>query len=174
MGHYNSSFRFFVFATEPSWDEPYRYTLMKLALILSAVPLSLASIVPTRFIAQESNYVCFMEKPDGTMTDLSKMCQPPSPKLTGDAAFLADFESMANQYPYNVKQALDKYIKQNRDSAIASAKTTCRVLKSGGMAAQSERRERLAADNPSPSEQARLQIIEPLAISYYCPEFASR
>lgn len=149
---------------------------MKLLAIVSIAALCLATVAPTRTTAQESDYVCFWQKPDGTMMDMSNFCRQSSSKtkLSGDAAFVADFQAMASQYPDNIRQALDSYIQQNRDSAIASAKTTCRVLRTGGMLAQSKRRGKLAANDSVPTEQARVQIIEPLAISHYCPEFASQ
>lgn len=150
--------------------------LMKVVILLSSAALCVAILPPTGAVAQESDYVCYWQKSDGSTTALSNLCRQSSSttKLSGDAAFVADFQSMASQYPNSIRQALNIYINQNRDSAIASAKTTCRVLRFGGTAAVSKRRETLTADNSSPIEAARLQIIEPLAINYYCPEFTSR
>lgn len=147
---------------------------MKLALILSAAALSLAVVVITPAIAQESDYLCYWRRSDGTTANLSSLCNNTPKTQSPDAAFLADFRAMASQYPANVRQALENYINNYRDSAIASAEATCRVLKYGGTTAESTRRQRLAANTSSSSEGARLQIIKPLAINYYCPEFASR
>lgn len=149
--------------------------MIKLAAILSFIAIALASLVPTPAIAQENNYLCYWGNADGTTMDLSSLCQKPSEtSLSPDAAFVTNFRSMASRYPDNIRQALDSYINQNRDSAIASAKVTCRVLRFGGMKAESTRRQALASDASSPSDAARQQIIQSLAINQYCPESASR
>lgn len=150
--------------------------LMKPAILLSVAAFCVAIFPAHHAVAQDSNYVCYWQKPDGTTADLSNLCQQSgsATRLSGDAAFVADFQARISQYPDGIRQTLNTYINQNRDSAIASAKTTCRVMRFGGTAAVLKRREALTSDSSSPSEAARLQIIEPLAINYYCPEFASR
>lgn len=148
---------------------------MKLVVILSFAAIALACVVSTSAIAQENDYLCYWRNPDGTTRDLSSLCQKPSQtKRSPDGAFVADFRAMASRYPDNIRQSLDSYINQNRDSAIASAQVTCRVLRFGGIKAQSTRRQALASDASSPGDAARQQIIQSLAVNQYCPEFASR
>ena len=149
--------------------------MMKFAVILSSVAIAFASVLATPAIAQDDNYLCYWRNADGTTRDLSSLCQKQSQtSVSPEAAFVTNFRSMASQYPDNIRQALDSYINQNRDSAIASAKVACRVLKFGGMNAQSTRRQALASDASSPSDTARQEIIQSLAVNQYCPESASR
>ena len=152
-----------------------RYTQRKLAVVLFAVALCLVYLLSIPAIAQDSNYLCYWGNSDGSVIDLSPLCQQTttttrSPKAT----FLVDFRAMASRYPDSIRQQLDKYTNENGDSAIASAKTTCRVLKYGGTTAELKRRQSLASYDSSPSAQARLQTIYALAINHYCPEFANR
>lgn len=149
--------------------------MMKRAVILFPAAIAFASFLPTPAIAQDDNYLCYWRNADGMTMDLSSICQKQSQtRLSPEAAFVTNFRSMASQYPDNIRQALDSYINQNRDSAIASAKVACRVLRFGGMQAQSTRRQALASNASSPSDAARQDIIQSLAVNQYCPESASR
>ena len=149
--------------------------MMKFAVILSPMAIAFASVLSTPAIAQDDNYLCYWRNAEGTTIDLSSLCQKQSQtSVSPEAAFVTNFRSMASQYPDNIRQELNSYINQNRDSAIASAKVACRVLRFGGMKAQSTRRQALASDASSPSDTARQEIIQSLAVNQYCPESASR
>jgi hypothetical protein len=150
---------------------------MKHFVILSTAVLSFAYVLSTGAIAQEEpDYACYWQQPDGTTVDLSSWCVRTSPSRTlpASAGFVSNFRTMANQYPSNIKQELERYTEENRDSAIAAAKTTCRVLRYGGMRAELTRQQALASNDSSPSEAARRQIVHSLAVNQYCPEFANR
>lgn len=150
---------------------------MKHFVILSTAVLSFTCLLSTYAIAQvEPDYPCYWQQPDGTTVDLSAWCTktPATRALSPNAGFISNFRTMANQYPSNIKQELARYSEENRDSAIAAAKTTCRVLRYGGTRAALTRQQALASDNSSPSNAAKQQIIYSLAVNQYCPEFATR
>ncbi|HEY9726046.1 MAG TPA: DUF732 domain-containing protein [Chroococcales cyanobacterium] len=150
---------------------------MKRALLLSTFVLSLAGFLSTSALAQEeSDYPCYLRQPDGTTVDLSAWCTktPTTRALSPNAGFVSNFRTMTSQYPSNVQQELNRYSEENRDSAIAAAKTTCRVLRYGGTRAALTRQQALVSDYSSPSNTAKQQIIYSLAVNQYCPEFATR
>lgn len=154
---------------------------MKSAVIWCTAILSLGCFFSTLAIAstmqgaiaqlpEEPDTSCYLRQQDGTIIDLSAWCvkaAPPTP-LSSNAAFLTNFRSMTQNYPANVRQELNRYVDSNKDSAIAAAKTTCRVLRFGGQQAALTRRQALASYNSSSSEAARQQIIHSLAVNQYC------
>lgn len=169
---------------------------MKGIVILYTLVLSLAFLLPGIAIAQSSppqgaiaqssppqapitqpepDSACYLRQPDGSVVDLSTLCvKTPTTGISPGASFVSNFQSLANSYPPQVRQELNQYSEKHTDSAIASAKTTCRVLRYGGTQAALTRRRALASYNPSSSEVAKQQITESLAINQYCPEFANR
>ncbi|HEY9600455.1 MAG TPA: DUF732 domain-containing protein [Allocoleopsis sp.] len=150
---------------------------MKRAVLLSTLVLCFTGFLSTAAIAQdESDYPCYLRQPDGTTVDLSAWCTktPATRTLSPNAGFVANFRTMANQYPSSIQQELNRYSEESRDSAIAAAKTTCRVLRYGGTSAALTRQRALVSDNSSPSNAAKQQIIYSLAVNQYCPEFATR
>lgn len=160
---------------------------MKNAVIWCTAILSVACFLSTPAIAstvqraiaqlpEEPDTACYLRQEDGTTIDLSAWCvkDVPTTPLSPSAAFLTNFRSMTQNYPANVRQELNRYADSNKDSAIAAAKTTCRVLKFGGQQAASTRRQALASYNSSSSEAARQQIIHSLAVNQYCPEYTNR
>lgn len=149
---------------------------MKRAVILSTVVLPVTLLLLSPAIAQEPDAPCYLRQTDGTIVDLSTWCKKSTPPtvLSPNVAFVANFQAIANNYPDTVRQQLNRYANDERDSAIASAKTTCRVLRFGGRSAQLKRQQALASYDPSPSGVARRQIINSLAVNQYCPELANR
>ncbi len=122
-------------------------------------------------LAQEADYPCYFQSSNHGIVDLSKLCgQSVSPPLSSDAAFLSSFQKLASGYPTPVSQALSQYIGQNQASAIAAAKSTCRVIRLRGAAAQETRRRALISYDAAPNAQARQQITASLAVTHYCPE----
>ena len=149
---------------------------MKYTVILYTAMIGLVSVLPIRASAQnEPDSPCYLRQSDGTVVDLSAWCVQSSPAtLSPSGGFDSNFRSLSNQYPPNVQQELNQYAEEHRASAIASAKTTCRVLRYGGARAELTRRRALAAHNSSPSEVAKQQIAYSLAVNQYCPELANR
>jgi|GEM_PF-2031445 len=151
---------------------------MKKYFFCGLIVIFLTYILVTPADAQEdAEYLCYWRRLDGTVVNLSKLCRQQvtnSTNLSADAAFIADYQALANQYPDNIRQGLQSYIDQNSDSAIASALATCRVLKFGGKAAELSRRQSLTASDSSPITIARNQIIPALAINHYCPGLRER
>lgn len=159
---------------------------MKGIVILYTVVLFLASLLFGIAIAQppapqgaiaptEPDSVCYLRQSDGTIVDLSAWCvKQPAATISPRASFVSNFRSLANSYPPQIRQELNQYTDKHTASAIASAKTTCRILRYGGAQAELTRRRALASKKSSPSEVARQQITYSLAINQYCPEFANR
>lgn len=162
------------------------FRLMKGAVILYVAILLLVALLPGVAIAQslsppaenfleEPDSPCYVRQSDGTVIDLSSWCvKNPPAVLSPSASFVSNFRSLAKNYPPNIRQELNQYSEKQRDSAIASAKTTCRVLRYGGAQAELTRRRALAAYKSSSSEVAKQQITYTLAVNQYCPEFANR
>ncbi|HEY9613945.1 DUF732 domain-containing protein [Allocoleopsis sp.] len=158
---------------------------MKGTVILYTIAFFLATLRPGVAIAQSSppqadslqqepDTPCYLRQADGTVIDLSSWCvKTPPTVLSPSGSFVSNFRSLAKNYPPNVREQLNQYTEKQRDSAIASAKTTCRVLRYGGTGAELTRRRALAASNSSSTEVAKQQIIYSLAINQYCPEFAN-
>ncbi|KAM3096485.1 DUF732 domain-containing protein [Phormidesmis sp. 146-35] len=139
---------------------------MKLALCLTtAFYCLLLSMSPA--LAQNVDYPCYMQG-ENRLVDLSKLCGQPV-SMPANSAFVSDFQTLAGQYPTQVNQALSQYIGQNQGSAIAAAKTTCRVVKFGGSTATETRQRALLAYNNSPVDQAKQQITADLATTHFCP-----
>lgn len=179
-----------------SWATQYRksgfimkfcgFRLMKGAVILSTAILSVVVLLPGVAIAQslaapvesvleEPDSPCYVRQSDGTVIDLSSWCvKTPPTVLSPGASFVSNFRSLAKNYPPNIRQELNQYSDKHGASAIASAKTTCRVLRYGGSQAELTRRRALAAYNSSSSEVAKQQITYALAVNQYCPEFGNR
>lgn len=135
--------------------------------------------LPLPAMSQMDSPICYWRQSDGSVVDLSTLCEGNTTgnaeiTLTPHEAFVTNFQAMIRQYPDEVRQALSSYITESSNSAIAAAKTTCRVLKFGGEGAAQRRQARLTANNASPIEKAKQDIIQTLAINHYCPEFASR
>jgi hypothetical protein len=149
---------------------------MKSFIILCAAVFSFMFLLPTLAFAQrEPDSPCYLRQSDGTVVDLSRLCvQTPKPTLSPNAGFDSNFRSLANSYPPNIRQELNQYGNEYRDSMIASAKTTCRVLRYGGSNAVLTRMRTLAAYNPSASEAAKQQVAYALAVNQYCPDAANR
>lgn len=159
---------------------------MKGVVILYTVVLFLASLLFGIAIAQpsapqgaiapaEPDSPCYLRQADGTVVDLSSWCiKKPATTISPGAPFVTNFRSLANSYPPQIRQELNQYTDKHTNSAIASAKTTCRVLRYGGAQAELTRRRALASNKSSPSEVARQQITYSLAINQYCPELANR
>ena len=117
----------------------------------------------------------FLELQLNNCSDLSRLCiQTPKPTLSPSAGFDSNFRSLANSYPPNIRQELNQYGNEYRDSMIASAKTTCRVLRYGGSNAVLTRMRTLTAYKPSASEAAKQQVAYSLAVNQYCPDAANR
>ena len=126
-------------------------------------------------LAQEADYPCYFQSSNHRIVNLSKLCgQSVSPPLSSDAAFLSSFQKLASAYPAPVSQALNQYIGQNQVSAIAAAKTTCRVIKLGGPSAQETRKRALMSYSAAPNAQAKQQITASLAVTHYCPELGGQ
>ena len=143
-------------------------SFMKLTIVLiAAFCFFLLSVSPV--LAQESDYSCYLHSNHRTV-DLSKLCGQSSSPLSSDAAFLSSFQKLASEYPTQVSQALSLYTGQNQASAIAAAKTTCRVIKLGGTSAQETRRSALMSYDAASNAQAKQQITASLAVTHYCPE----
>lgn len=125
--------------------------------------------------AQEGPYSCYLRDSSGRTMNLSSLCQggnaPAAPRVPA-RSFVADFRSLANRYPSEVQQELNDYVQRNRDSAIAEARTTCRVLKYGGAQAAAVRQRAISSRDASSFSQAKQTITRTLAISHYCPEYA--
>lgn len=153
-----------------------RLNLMKSVVIVYSAAFSLVSLLPEIVIAQEEpDTPCYVRQSDGTVVDLSAWCiKNPAPTITPGAAFVSNFRSLANTYPAKIRQELNQYSDQHTNSAIASAKTTCRVLRYGGAQAELTRRRALASAKSSASEVAKQEVIYTLAINQYCPEFSDR
>lgn len=133
------------------------------------------SLPPTQSVLEEPDSPCYVRQSDGTVIDLSSWCvKTPPTVLSPGASFVSNFRSLAKNYPPNIRQELNQYSDKHGASAIASAKTTCRVLRYGGSQAEFTRRRALAAYNSSSSEVAKQQITYALAVNQYCPEFANR
>lgn len=126
--------------------------------------------------AQDADYPCYWQTSQGRIVNLATLCndRPTQAARSADAAFLDDFQRMAGRYSGETGQVLNRYLNQQRDGAIAEAKTTCRVLQSGGWEAESTRREALAARDSSEAGNIRRQITRTLAVVHYCPQFAVR
>ncbi len=143
---------------------------MKLTIVLITALCFFLLSIPS-VLAQEADYPCYFQSSNHRTVDLSKLCgQSVSPPLSSDAAFLSNFQKLASNYPTPVSQALNQYIGQNRASAIAAAKSTCRVIKLRGTAAQETRRRALMSYDAAPDAQAKQQITASLAVTHYCPE----
>ena len=161
---------------------------MKGIVILYTAALSLVSVLPStgaiapwavpKAIAQfseEPDTPCYVRQSDGTVLDLSGWCiKKSTATISPGAPFVTNFRALTNNYPPKIRQELNQYTEKHTDSAIASAKTTCRVLRYGGAQAELTRRRALAAYKSSPGEVARQEITDALAINQYCPEFGNR
>ncbi|MGV0023782.1 hypothetical protein [Phormidesmis priestleyi] len=119
-------------------------------------------------LAQDVDYPCYFQSANRTV-DLSKLCGQNPTAVSANSAFVNDFQSLASQYPPQISQALNQYIGQNQASAIAAAKTTCRVMKFGGPSAAETRQRALLAYSSSPAAQAKQQITASLAVTHFCP-----
>ncbi len=143
--------------------------------LLPGVAIAQNSPPPANSLQEEPDTPCYLRQADGTVVDLSSWCvKTPPTVISPGSSFVTNFRSLAQNYPPDVRQQLNQYSEKQRDSAIASAKTTCRVLRYGGAGAELTRRRALAAANSSSTEVAKQQIIYSLAINQYCPEFANR
>jgi hypothetical protein len=125
------------------------------------------SLLISPALAQDVDYPCYLQSANRTV-DLSKLCGHPA-GVSANSTFVSDFQALASQYPTQVNQALNQYIGQNQASAIAAAKTTCRVIKFGGSSAAETRQRALLAYNNSPVAQAKQQITASLAATHFCP-----
>ncbi|AFZ18766.1 DUF732 domain-containing protein [Allocoleopsis franciscana] len=149
--------------------------ILSLVVLLPGVAIAQSLSSPAQNFLEEPDSPCYVRQSDGTVIDLSSWCvKNPPAVLSPSASFVSNFRSLAKNYPPNIRQELNQYSEKHRDSAIASAKTTCRVLRYGGSQAELTRSRALAAYHSSPSEVAKQQITYALAINQYCPEFANR
>jgi Protein of unknown function (DUF732) len=141
-----------------------------ISLILFSIFLFL--LTPSA-LAQEADYSCYLQNSNNRIIDLSKLCGQPTAPPTADS-FVANYQQLAGQYSPPVRQALNQYIGQNRASAIAAAKTTCRVLKFAGSSAAVDRQRALLSYDSSPDTQAKHQIAASLAVTHFCPQLNGR
>ncbi|NJR53158.1 MAG: hypothetical protein HC780_29995 [Leptolyngbyaceae cyanobacterium CSU_1_3] len=140
---------------------------------ISLIPFSIFLFLLTpSALAQEADYSCYLQNSNNRIVDLSKLCGQPTAPSPSDS-FVANYQQLAGQYSPPVRQALNQYIAQNRASAIAAAKATCRVLKFSGSAAADRQRALLSYDS-SPDTQAKHQITASLAVTHFCPELNGR
>jgi Protein of unknown function (DUF732) len=144
--------------------------MMKRIVFITTMILSLVCLA-TPAMAQDST--CYWHMANNQVVNLDRLCGTQT-VLSGDAAFLADFQKLAGQYSGTIKESLTAYVTRDRDSAIAAAKTTCRVLRFGGVAAATNHKQALMDYTAVPDIQARQQITVALATSYYCPEFSGQ
>lgn len=133
------------------------------------------SVLAAKAIAREPDFLCYWQDDAGTVVDLSNICNGGrrSPE-DANTLFLRDFQAIARQSPTSVQPELVSSITDFPDSAIAAAKTTCRVLRFAGPAAAQQRKTRLAALTASASGSARQDLIHTLALQHYCPDLAGR
>ncbi|HEY9831496.1 MAG TPA: hypothetical protein V6D26_13010 [Stenomitos sp.] len=146
-----------------------------LVALIPGVAIAQSVLPPAASVLEEPDSPCYVRQSDGTVIDLSSWCaKNPPAVLSPRASFVSNFRSLAQNYPPNIRQELNQYSDKHGASAIASAKTTCRVLRYGGAQAELTRRRALAAYNSSSAEVAKQQITYTLAVNQYCPEFANR
>ncbi|AFY67093.1 hypothetical protein [Geitlerinema sp. PCC 7407] len=133
------------------------------------------SVASPKAIAREPDFLCYWQDDSGAVVDLSGLCRGGgrSPE-DANTLFLQDFQAIARQSPASVQPDLVSSITDFPDSAIAAAKTTCRVLRFAGPAAAQQRKARLAALTGSASGSARQDLIHTLALQHYCPDLAGR
>lgn len=124
--------------------------------------------------AQDPDYICYFQRSDGVIVDLSEMCGSEGTPtvlavLSLDDRFISDFENEAGAYPDVTRRALIAYANESRTALIASARVACRVLSGEGAGAEARLRQNLAANDATSFDAARRNIVLTLSRRYYCP-----
>jgi hypothetical protein len=144
--------------------------MLRVVFAFLLLSVSLMTIAPGNLgMAWADPAVCYWQSATGETIDLSSLCgQAANPNQAANS-----LQSLLKTYPPNIQQDVTQYFQQNRDSVMAQAQTTCRILRYGGEQAANTRRQALVSyHGGNEAVQARQATIDAYAIGNYCPEFA--
>ena len=112
--------------------------------------------------------VCYWESAPGSTIEVSRLCgtglaSPASPGIILPASL--------KRYPETVQKQVQTAIQANPRRFLTQARTTCRVLRYGGVNAANVQRQALTQSRSDAVFLAQQQMVADYAIANYCPQF---
>lgn len=125
------------------------------------------------------NPICYIQQSNGSTLNLSKLCSQDESRTRLspiDRQFLASYNQSLAVYQ-NAQSFVAPDTAKNRQSPIETAQAVCSALKSNVPLAQimNDQYQRILATEDKRNQQLALtqsEIIDTLAVKFYCPEFA--
>lgn len=126
-------------------------------------------------IASEPDYLCFFTSSSGKVIDLTKsFCAAAKPKVEDgdnkDKAFIEAYKQQVSAYP-EVRDNLLASMEQSPQTNIEQAKSVCNQLKAGLSFEDIQKTQ--TEEDSEPANIVNANIIDDLAIKYYCPEMSN-
>lgn len=123
--------------------------------------------------------ICYIQQSNGSTLNLSQLCSQDESRTRLspiDRQFLASYNKSLSVYQ-NAQTFVAPDIAKNQQSPIETAQAVCSALKSNVPLAQimNEQYQRVLATEDKRNQQLALaesEIIDSLAVKFYCPEFA--